>query len=312
LKVIARTADLDRSSWLELRRKGIGGSDAPAVAGVSKWKSSLEVYLEKIGQIDKRDETESIYWGERLEEIVAEEFQLRSGKKVRRKRCVCQSSKNPFMIANIDREVVAERAGLECKTTSVFNANNWDLDHVPDDYMLQCQHYMEVMDWDYIYLAVLIGGQKFRWMRVEKDPDLIGQLVSIERDFWRRVESKDPPPVDGSKAATDILNFLYGDTGEGVIDLPEESHGWVLDYFEFSQEEKMAKEQKDEASNRLKNLLKDNREGRIKNFKVIWQPVTTQRLNTSRIKSELPDLYEKYLEESTYRKFSIKKEESLI
>ncbi|MCC7571193.1 MAG: YqaJ viral recombinase family protein [Methanothrix sp.] len=312
MKVIARTADLDRSSWLELRRKGIGGSDAPAVAGVSKWKSSLEVYLEKIGQIDKRDETESIYWGERLEEIVAEEFQLRSGKKVRRKRCVCQSSKNPFMIANIDREVVAERAGLECKTTSVFNANNWDLDHVPDDYMLQCQHYMEVMDWDYIYLAVLIGGQKFRWMRVEKDPDLIGQLVSIERDFWRRVESKDPPPVDGSKAATDILNFLYGDTGEGVIDLPEESHGWVLDYFEFSQEEKMAKEQKDEASNRLKNLLKDNREGRIKNFKVIWQPVTTQRLNTSRIKSELPDLYEKYLEESTYRKFSIKKEESLI
>ena len=312
MKVIARTADLDRSSWLELRRKGIGGSDAPAGAGVSKWKSSLEVYLEKIGQIDKRDETESIYWGERLEEIVAEEFQLRSGKKVRRKRCVCQSSKNPFMIANIDREVVAERAGLECKTTSVFNANNWDLDHVPDDYMLQCQHYMEVMDWDYIYLAVLIGGQKFRWMRVEKDPDLIGQLVSIERDFWRRVESKDPPPVDGSKAATDILNFLYGDTGEGVIDLPEESHGWVLDYFEFSQEEKMAKEQKDEASNRLKNLLKDNREGRIKNFKVIWQPVTTQRLNTSRIKSELPDLYEKYLEESTYRKFSIKKEESLI
>lgn len=312
MKVIARTADLDRSSWLELRRKGIGGSDAPAVAGVSKWKSSLEVYLEKIGQIDKRDETESIYWGERLEEIVAEEFQLRSGKKVRRKRCVCQSSKNPFMIANIDREVVAERAGLECKTTSVFNANNWDLDHVPDDYMLQCQHYMEVMDWDYIYLAVLIGGQKFRWMMVEKDPDLIGQLVSIERDFWRRVESKDPPPVDGSKAATDILNFLYGDTREGVIDLPEESHGWVLDYFEFSQEEKMAKEQKDEASNRLKNLLKDNREGRIKNFKVIWQPVTTQRLNTSRIKSELPDLYEKYLEESTYRKFSIKKEESLI
>jgi len=312
LKLIARTADLDRSSWLELRRKGIGGSDAPAVAGVSKWKSSLEVYLEKIGQIDKRDETESIYWGERLEEIVAEEFQLRSGKKVRRKRCVCQSSKNPFMIANIDREVVAERAGLECKTTSVFNANNWDLDHVPDDYMLQCQHYMEVMDWDYIYLAVLIGGQKFRWMRVEKDPDLIGQLVSIERDFWRRVESKDPPPVDGSKAATDILNFLYGDAGEGVIDLPEESLGWVLDYFQFSQEEKMAKEQKDEASNKLKNLLKNNREGRISNFQVLWSPVTTQRLNTTRIKSELPDIYEKYLDESTYRKFSIKKEESLI
>lgn len=312
MKVMAKTADLDRSAWLDLRRKGIGGSDAPAVAGVSKWKSPLEVYLEKIGQIDKRDETESIYWGERLEEIVAEEFQRRSGKKVRRKRYVCRSSRNPFMIANIDREVVGENAGLECKTTSVFNANNWDLDHVPDDYMLQCQHYMEVMDWDYIYLAVLIGGQKFRWMKIDRDPDLIGQLVSIERNFWRRVESKDPPPVDGSKAATDILNFLYGEAGEGVIDLPEESLGCVLDYFEFSHEENTAKEQKDEASNRLKNLLKDNREGRIDNFRVIWQPVTTQRLNTTRLKTESPDLYEKYLEESTYRKFSIKKEESLI
>jgi len=309
---MARTADLDRSAWLHLRKKGIGGSDAPAVAGVSKWKSPLEVYLEKIGQIDKRNETESIYWGERLEEIVADEFQRRSGKKVRRKKSICQSSNNPFMIANIDREVVGENAGLECKTTSVFNANNWDLDHVPDDYMLQCQHYMKVMDWDYMYLAVLIGGQKFKWMRIDRDTDLIDQLVSIERDFWRRVESKDPPPVDGSKAATDILNFLYGDAGEGVIDLPEESLGWVLDYFQFSQEEKMAKEQKDEASNKLKNLLKNNREGRISNFQVLWSPVTTQRLNTTRIKSELPDIYEKYLDESTYRKFSIKKEESLI
>lgn len=307
MPVRMKTGHIGSEEWIQLRKTGIGGSDAAAVAGVSRWKCPFQVYLEKTGEIDFDIETEPIYWGKKLEDIVAKEFTLRSGKKVRRNSAVLRSEEHPFMIADIDRGVVGENAGLECKTTSVWNRSDWQEEKVPDEHMLQCQHYMEVMGWDYMYLAVLIAGQEFKWMRVDRDEDLIKLLVSIEGDFWDRVLRKDPPPVDGSRSAVEIVNYLYANAkdSEPVV-LEMNALEWIEKYINASEAEKTAKTQKDEAANQLKLMLKENQEGKVSNYKVFWKPVVSKRLDTDGLKEKHPDVYRALLKETQYRKFWVK------
>jgi len=304
---ILKKGPFAKKEWLELRRQGIGGSDAAAIAGVSRWKCAFQVYLEKLGDFEIPFVDEPAYWGNVLEDIVAREFQKRSGKKVRRRKAIFRCDENPFMIANIDREVIGEKTGLECKTTSAWNGGYWTDDSIPDEYMLQCQHYMKVMEWDYMYLTVLIGGQNFKWMRINRDDELISLLVSIEEDFWERVKRQDPPPLDGSQSATEVLKYLYPDAkNDEEIELEMEALPIIEKYKEACEAEKEAKRQKDEASNQLKFMLKDHQEASLCGYKVYWKPVTTRRFDTKRLKETNPEVYEAFLTDTTYRKFTIK------
>jgi putative phage-type endonuclease len=304
---ILKKGPFTKKEWLDLRRQGIGGSDAAAIAGVSRWKCPFQVYLEKLGDFEIPLENEPVYWGNVLEDTVAREFQKRSGKKVRRRKAIFRCDENPFMIANIDREVIGEKTGLECKTTSAWNGSHWTDESIPDEYMLQCQHYMKVMDWDYMYLAVFIGGQNFKWLRINRDDELISLLVSIEEDFWERVKRQDPPPLDGSQSATEVLKYLYPDAkNDEEIELEMEALPIIEKYKEACEAEKEAKRQKDEASNQLKFMLKDHQEASLCGYKVYWKPVTTRRFDTKRLKETNPEVYEAFLTDTTYRKFTIK------
>lgn len=189
------TLGLSRDEWVALRRRGIGGSDVAKVAGISKWGTPLTVFLEKTGAITPEEPGEAAYWGEVLEDVVAAEFSKRTGIKVRRKNAICFHKEYPWMLANIDREVVGVNKGLECKTTSAYLHGEWKDDEVPDQYYLQVQHYIEVMGWDSCYIACLVGGQRFIWKEIPRDDETIKGLIEIEREFWRRVEANDPPPL---------------------------------------------------------------------------------------------------------------------
>ena len=102
-----------RIDWLLDRRKGIGGSDVAAIMGLNKWKSAYQIWLEKTGQVGlSESDSEPAYWGTVLEEVVAKEFAVRTGKKVRRRNQVFEHPEYPFLRANIDRDVVGEKAIL--------------------------------------------------------------------------------------------------------------------------------------------------------------------------------------------------------
>jgi putative phage-type endonuclease len=189
------TLGLSRDEWVALRRRGIGGSDVAKVAGISKWGTPLTLFLEKTGAITPEEPGEAAYWGEVLEDVVAAEFSKRTGIKVRRKNAICFHKEYPWMLANIDREVVGTNKGLECKTASAYLHEEWKDDEVPDQYYLQVQHYIEVMGWDSCYIACLVGGQRFIWKEIPRDDETIKGLIEIEREFWRRVEANDPPPL---------------------------------------------------------------------------------------------------------------------
>ena len=178
MSVSKSTSEMTHQEWLEDRRKGIGGSDVATVLGLNKYKSVYRLWLEKTGQVEVTSaQSEAAYWGNTLEEVVAEEFSKRTGKKVRRRNRVFEHSKYPFLRANIDRDIVGENAVLECKTANQYLANEWDEDEIPIQYICQVQHYMNVLNLDYVYFAVLIGGQKFIWKKMELDQELIDMIT---------------------------------------------------------------------------------------------------------------------------------------
>lgn len=307
MQVLVSTKNMDRTEWLEWRRRGIGGSDAAAIAGLSRFKTPMAVWLEKTGQIEPEEPGEAAYWGQVLEDVIAREFSLRTGKKVQRKQAILVHPEYPFMLANIDRLVVGEKAGLECKTTSEYYKGAWDGDQVPDEYVIQCQHYMAVTGFPKWYIAVLIGGNKFRWKEIERDEEIIGYLIKIEGDFWRLVETNTPPEMDGSKACSDLLDRLYPQAEHGkTIDLPGEAEEAIAQYEEAKEQEAYWAEKRAEAENRLKALLGEAEIGRIGSRKVIWKNVTTSRLDTKLLKAEQPEIYARYARESTYRRFEIR------
>jgi predicted phage-related endonuclease len=168
---------------------------------------------------------------------------------------------------------------------------------------------MKVMNWEYMYLAVLIGGQQFKWMKIDKDEDLISLLISLEQKFWERVKKKDPPPIFGNSSDTEILKYLYPDAKEEEpVKLPDEALNLIEQYQQANEEEKAARYRKDEASNRMKAMLQDHSEGIWGSYHIYWKNVVSRKLDTKRLKTESPDIYEKYLSETSYRKFGIKED----
>lgn len=112
-KVIAKTKDMPKEEWLKLRKQGIGGSDAGAVCGVNPYSSPMKVFRDKTSDETEEINNEAVRQGNDLEDYVAQRFMEAAGKKVRRSNAMYRSEKYPFMIADVDRLVVGEDAGLE-------------------------------------------------------------------------------------------------------------------------------------------------------------------------------------------------------
>ncbi|MBG9769464.1 YqaJ viral recombinase family protein [Bacillus vallismortis] len=307
-QVYMPTDNMTEDQWLEARRAGIGGSDAAAIAGLSKWKTPMSVYLDKLGQAPQEHITsEAAYWGHIHEETVAREFSKRTGKKVRRRKAILQHPDYPFMLANVDRLVVGERAGLECKTASEYLKSEWDGEEVPDAYLVQCQHYMAVTGLSAWWIAVLIGGNKFIYKKVERDEELIAYLIKIEQDFWKNhIENEIPPMFDGSEASAELLTHMYPVGFEDETELPLAANKLIEQYKSAKAEEKEAKERLKEAENQLKGMLGEYEVGNAEKALVTWKTVTTKRFDTNAFAAEHPELFEKFNKVSTHRRFNVK------
>ena len=114
--------------------------------------------------------------------------------------------KNSFMLADVDRMIVGENAGLECKTASPYMADHWRDDNIPLSYLIQCYHYMSVCNADAWYIAVVIYGKAFKYYRIERDDEAIELIIRIEKDFWyNHIIPKVLPDPDGSKTADSAI-----------------------------------------------------------------------------------------------------------
>jgi len=226
---LVRTHDLDREQWLAVRKGGIGSSDAAAAVGLNPYKSQLELWMEKTGRdsafprVDPADETTPMYWGTLLEPIVAAHYTRRTGNKVRRINAVLQHPQAPWMLANIDREVIGapDVQILECKTAGMNGARLWK-EGVPEYVQLQVLHQLAVTGKQAADVAVLICGQELQVHRIERDEDMIARLVELEQAFWGQVERDEAPAADGSDTADMAQRYLYTQDSGQTIDLTDD------------------------------------------------------------------------------------------
>ena len=158
-----------REEWLENRMKGIGGSDAGAILGFNPYKSPYYLWCEKTGRIGSQPDSEAMRQGRDLEDYVARRWMEATGKKVHKSGFSYQSKEHPYMLANVDRLVVGENAGLECKTASALTRTKYDKGDIPASYYAQCMHYMAVTGMDRWYIAIVVLGKGFYTFEVERN-----------------------------------------------------------------------------------------------------------------------------------------------
>ncbi|MFP7702168.1 YqaJ viral recombinase family protein [Bacillus sp. C15] len=310
-EVFASTADMSRDEWLLERRKGIGGSDASVILGINKWQTPFELWLDKTGQVPVSESgSEAAYFGSLLEDIVAKEFEVRSGKKVRRKKSMLKHPEYDFILANVDRMIVGEKAILECKTTSAYNLKEWEDNEIPDSYIVQVQHYLGVLGPEYkkAYFAVLIGGNKFVWKEIERDDELIAMIFQAEVEFWNeKVLGGKAPVLDGSSAAEEYLKQRYSEAEGGkVVDLTSANKTRIQQYLQLKEQINELTLQAKELENQIKHEMKEAEYGFIANYQTSWKSVSTNRIDSQKLKEQFPDVYEKVTKEVQYRRFGIK------
>lgn len=310
-EVFASTADMSRDEWLLERRKGIGGSDASVILGINKWQTPFELWLDKTGQVPVSESgSEAAYFGSLLEDIVAKEFEIRSGKKVRRRKAMLRHPKHDFILANVDRMIVGEKAILECKTTSAYNLKEWEDDEIPDSYIVQVQHYLGVLGPEYkkAYFAVLIGGNKFVWKEIERDDELIAMIFQAEIEFWNdKVLSGKAPVLDGSSAAEEYLKKRYAEAEGGkVVDLTSDNKTRIQQYLQLKEQINELSLQAKELENQIKHEMKEAEYGFIGNYQTSWKSVSSNRIDSKKLKEQFPDVYEKVTKEVQFRRFGIK------
>ena len=319
-KVLAKvTPGMSRLDWLKLRQKGIGGSDAAAIFGMSRWKSPIDIWLSKTTEISQEDEqSEAAYWGTVLEDVVAKEFEKRTGLKVRRKNAVLQHDEYEFMIADIDREIVGQiyingegekiKAGLECKTASEYKKDEWKDDEIPMEYLIQCQHYMAVTGYDAWVIAVLIGGNKFFYKVIERDDEFIEMLIKTEQDFWNNhVLANVMPPVDGSDASANVLKAMYPEAEKGTeIQLSANENDLLFERAGILKMMDAYEKRIQEIENEIKATMGENENAVGLNFAVKWSNSSRTTVDSKRLKAEKPEIYEQYAKVSNSRTFKVK------
>jgi len=291
------------------RRLGIGGSDVGAILGLSPWKSPLDVYYEKIGEAGPSMASERMYWGQRLEAVVAEEYCARHQRQVRRKKQTIVDKRRPWMRANIDRIVLRLDRLLECKTTGERNADQWGepgSDQIPTLYMAQCQHYLVVTELPAIDVAVLIGGQEYRDYTVESDPEIRDMLIEEEHRFWHEHVEARVPPAPRSVEEAARLWPRHSDASAIATPEVEDACRRLAEIkaakSELEREEKERKLEVEQAMGEAGVLL--DADGR--RTLAAWKHEQRSSIDTKALKSEQPEIAERYQRTTDMRRFLLK------
>lgn len=306
MKKLVSTLNLDKREWLKYRKRGIGGSDAGAVCGLNPYRTAMQVYQDKVsGEIEEVD-NEAMRQGREFEDYVAKRFMEATGKKVRRANAMFYNEENPFMLADVDRMVVGENAGLECKTASPYMADRWKDGNIPLSYQIQCYHYMAVCNADAWYLAVVIYGREFKYYKIERDEAVIADLIQIEKAFWENhVMKQQIPDPDGSKLADSVIAEYYKNSIADTIPLTGFNEKLERRQ-ELSELIGRMDMEKKKIEQELKLYLGENERAENEQFMVSWKSVQSNRLDEKRLKEEEPEIYEKYKKSVSSRRFTVK------
>ena len=240
----------------------------------------------------------------KLKSFVASEFMLKTGKKVRNINGILRNDKYPFAIANIDRAVVGEKAFLECKVTNSFNKKEWSKT-VPIHYQIQMNHYMAVTGAAHCYVAALIGNEELVIHKLERDEEMIDEIMKLEEMFWNNcILGDDFPMPDGSSDYSKTLDILYKNSKQEELILFEaesilERYDEVVKIYKDFEKEKKAIEQY------LKLQMQNYEIAYVGDRKITWKKQERNTIDTTRLKKEHPEIVAKFMKTTTSRVLKI-------
>lgn len=307
------TKDMSREEWLARRRKSIGGSDAGAVLGLNPYVSAYSLFCEKTGLILPEDigDKEAVRIGNDLEQYVADRFTEKTGKKVRRDHSMIYNENYPFAHADIDRRIVGENAGLECKTTSSFEIlSRLEEGKYPEQWYCQMVHYMMVTGAERWYLGCLVLGKGFFEFTIERNEEEIQALASAEKEFWEMVVKKEAPGFDGSEATKQALKIIFAESNPGLsVDLTAVS-GHLTAYCHCKARMKELEEELNQQQAYIIEFMADAEKGSCasKNYGNISVSFKTQSRRNFDLKAYEADhgpIAEKYFKVVTSRPFKV-------
>ena len=308
MKRMISTVGLSRADWLHARKQGITGTDAGAITGMNPYVSAFQVYQDKLSTDIQETDNEAMRQGRDLEEYVASRFAEATGFKVHRANAIFQNEAHPIMLADFDRLIVGQKAGLECKTVSPYSTDKWKNGAIPLHYQMQVQHYLAVSGFDCWYLAAVIFGKEFIIRKIERDEELIQYLITIEERFWKEhVLAHVMPEPDGSSSCSEAIAHLYFKSNgaksvqlmgcSGLLDRRQE----LSDLIDKMEKERTTIDQK------IKLQMQDAAYGTAAPYRVSWISSDTTRLDTKRLKAEQPSIYSQYSKTTTSRRFTVTK-----
>lgn len=306
MRRLVSTIDLPKTDWLKYRKKGITGTDAGAICGLNPYSSAFQIYQDKITDEIEEFDNESMRQGRDLEEYVARRFSEETGLKVRRANAIFQNEENPFMLADFDRLIVGQKAGLECKTVSSYSSDKWNDGNIPLHYQMQVQHYLAVSGFDCWYIAAVIFGREFLIRKIERDEELINYLIDIERGFWyNNVLAGIMPEPDGSDNCSEMIAKMYF-KGQENKTIKLSGYKEILDRRADLDKliKKMEKEKK-EIDQKIKMEMQDATVALEAGYKISWSNFEQNKLDTKKLKEEKPDIYKEYCKSSTNRRFTV-------
>jgi len=303
------TRGMDRQDWLTRRRHSIGGSDAAGVLGLSKWSSPMSVWADKLGRVSDKEDTEAMRLGRDLEDYVAHRWTEATGKRVKRVNAILYNEQHPYAHADLDRMVIGESSGLECKTTSALDLRKFKDVEFPEQYYVQCVHYMAVTGAERWYLAVLVFGRGLFSYELQRDQAEIDALMDAENKFWGYVQTRTPPPADGLPATSDVLRALYQETRGDEVQLYGREA--ILSEWAELKEQKKALEMRMAAiENTIKADLGECTRGNCQGFLVTWKPQVRRNFQAKAFAADHPDIpLDNYYKATESRPFIIKKED---
>lgn len=251
----------ERNDWLERRSGSVGASEVAAILGLSLWDSVYSLWAKKTGQYrDEDKQPEWQEWGNRIEPLICDKYAEETGRKIvdHGRFAIRYSQTCPHLSATLDREVLAfdERGNgcMDAKNVNAFKASEWE-DGAPLIYQVQLQAQMEVTGYRWGSLAVLLGGNTFRWVDVERNEAFIAVMRRKVAEFWHLVETRTPPPIDGSLSTAEVLRKLYPkDSGE-TVKLDGDADRWTDEIEQVDAEIKKLEARKQEARNKLQAAI---------------------------------------------------------
>ena len=318
---------LSKEEWLKIRRATVGGSEVGALLGMNQYQSAYSLYCDKLELVPPFEGNLATEVGTFMEEFVAQKFSTVSGLKVQKTNFIWYNSEYEGLHASPDRFVLAPKkrkavAGLEIKTTSAFNASKFKGSDFPVQYYAQCVQYMAVTELPVWYLAVLVGNHEFHIYQLTRDketpqPDWCEAQVYVEddeirvlyeraREFLEHVATHNPPDVDGSSATSEVIRETAPASTDREIDLSRYEPD-IDRYFALKEQADLVNEQADAILNALKLEMGDAGTAMAMGYKITYRSQVSNRIDSRRLKAELPDIYSRYTQPSVSRPMRIVK-----